>query len=358
MKIIAVVYGTRPEAIKLAPVVRELKKYPEEFNVVVISTGQHTNLLSQAEQSLELIPNVRLYTEMGQDISINLSVITNSLSLEFDRLKPNLVIVQGDTTSALAGALAGHFKNIPVSHIEAGLRSGDKKAPFPEETNRILIDHVSDLLFPPTEISKQNLIHEGIGTNIYVVGNTIVDAFKSVDIGKLPIKLFPRPYALVTVHRRENFGLPLQNICSAIKKLADDGMDIILPVHSNPNVKQTIVNRLSDHPKIHLLPAVTYLEFLKLESMCKFLLSDSGGVQEEAVLHLKPILILRDVTERPEVVSSGLGTLVGTDTERIYTEAKRLMSTNSFLIKDMHPFGNGTSSFKIVTIIRKFLNNV
>jgi UDP-N-acetylglucosamine 2-epimerase (non-hydrolysing) len=356
LKKIVIIYGTRPEAIKLAPVVRELKKHPDLFNTVVISTGQHTNLLSQTQESLNLVP----------DVSFDLGDATNNLVECFTHImnciskycndNPDLVIVQGDTTTAAATALACHYNGIKVAHIEAGLRSGNKKAPFPEETNRILVDHVSDLLFPPTEISKQNLFNEGINKNVFVAGNTIVDAFKGVNLGKLPIKLFPRPYILVTVHRRENFGLPLQNICSAIKKLADDGIDIILPVHSNPNVKQTIVNRLSDHPKIHLLPAVTYLEFLKLESMCKFLLSDSGGVQEEAILHLKPILILRDVTERPEVVSSGLGTLVGTDTEKIYTEAKRLMTLNTFTIKDLHPFGTGNSSQIIVSVIKQFLN--
>lgn len=360
MKTIAIVYGTRPEAIKLAPIVKEIRKQAS-YPVVVISTGQHTTLANQAEQSLGLIPDISLNLGIDhQTLDFSFTKTVTEISNAFREHTPALVVVQGDTTTAVATTLACFYLKIPVAHVEAGLRTHNKSSPFPEEVNRILIDQMSTLLFCPTNISKANLGIEGIYQNVYVTGNTIIDAFNSVNLKEVSFKEMSQPYILVTLHRRENFGTPMREICLALNKLTSYGIDIVLPVHPNPKVKYIVEEILSNNPKVHMLPPLSYLEFLKIASECKFIMSDSGGVQEEASLLHKPILVLRENTERPEILGQ-CGKLIGTAFNLVYQEAVNLINnpaeidkmsscTNPFILSD-----NSSPSINIVAHISQFL---
>lgn len=358
MNKILVVYGTRPECIKLAPLIKLLKQQPE-FKTTVISTGQHTNLLSQTEKSLNLVPDLKL--NIGRNNQTLTQTFASGMS-EFNTTclveKPDLVIVQGDTSTAVSVALAAFYLQISVAHVEAGLRTGNLNSPFPEEANRKIIDHLSTLLFPPTDISSNNLKNEGIIKNVYVVGNTIVDAFNSINLEQVDYKPpTTNPFILVTCHRRENFGLAMENIMKAVIKLSPN-IDIVITVHPNQQVQKSVdlVRNLSN---IHLVEPLNYLEFLKLAQNCKFSMSDSGGLAEESSLLHKPILILRDTTERPEVINCGAGLLVGTNTDDIYNAAMLLISNEDEFRKmsiAKNPFGDGTTSLQIVDILKDFLN--
>ncbi|MCX6250388.1 MAG: UDP-N-acetylglucosamine 2-epimerase (non-hydrolyzing) [Bacteroidetes bacterium] len=358
------VFGTRPEAIKLAPVIEEFRKHRDRFEMKVCLTAQHRQMLDQVvdffsipvDYDLDLMRDNQSLSELAANCLIGL----NQVLMTF---KPDIIFVQGDTTSSFIGALAGYFHHIKVAHIEAGLRSGDKFSPFPEEINRILTGHIADYHFAPTETAKENLIREGIRENIMVVGNTVVDAlmeamkriqeqdpeiyrkfFHFVDFSKKLI--------LITGHRRESFGEPFKNICRAIKEIAlkHNDVEVIYPVHLNPNVSKPVNAILSGIDRIHLIDPVDYPHLIWLMSNCYLVLTDSGGIQEEAPTLKKPVLIMRNHTERTEGIASGSARLVGTFTHEIVEAANDLLTNNVHYLemtKSPNPYGDGLASGRI-----------
>jgi UDP-N-acetylglucosamine 2-epimerase (non-hydrolysing) len=286
-----------------------------------------------------------------------------------DEVKPDLIIVQGDTTSVLAGALAGYYKKIPVAHLEAGLRSGDKYSPFPEEINRVLTGHIADYHWAPTEGSRQNLLKEGIkDENIFVVKNTVIDAlFLALDLlkeegdskyGKFFKDIdFKKRVVLVTAHRRESFGQPFEDVCNSVKELSIKYPDVefVYPVHLNPNVREVVYRVLDGIKNIHLIEPLDYPYLVWLMNKSYFVMTDSGGIQEEAPSLGKPVLVLRDVTERQEGVDAGTAMLVGTDKELILKEASRLLDEGEYydsIAKAVNPYGDGKASERIVSILK------
>lgn len=359
MKTIVVVYGTRPEAIKLAPVVIALRSLPLT-NVVVVSTGQHTDLLTQAEAALKLVPDIKLaIASPNQSLTETFAIAMSKFGAICATVRPDMVVVQGDTTTAAAAALTAFYQKIPVAHVEAGLRTHKKDSPFPEELNRILIDQVSSILFAPTSTSAEHLKREGLVSGVHIVGNTVVDAFNLINPLKTEVLDSVPPYLVFTMHRRESFGSPMRSVCKSLLKIVDcEGIDIVIPIHPNPEVQRVISEELGSHKHIKIVNPLGYTEFLQLVSGSRFVLSDSGGVQEEAALVHKPILILRDCTERPEVVQVGIGKLVG------YVETEILAWTHKLLHDPViyeamcsapNPFGDGTSSQQIAEVLQSFL---
>jgi UDP-N-acetylglucosamine 2-epimerase (non-hydrolysing) len=368
------VFGTRPEAIKLTPLIKKLLN-KDEFDVKVCVTGQHRKMLDQVLEFFEIKvdfdlnlmkPDQTLADITGDALKGVYSVIENNF-------RPDYVIVQGDTTTAMVGALAGFYAKIKVIHIEAGLRSGDKYSPFPEEMNRILIGRLCDMHFTPTATSYQNLVDEGVDSSrIWDVGNTVIDALLMglENIRKCKTSEFDNYYSfigkqsrivLVTGHRRENFGEPFENICHALISIADANPDveIVYPVHLNPNV-QTPVNRLlKGHKRIHLIEPLEYPKLIWLLERSYIVITDSGGIQEEAPALGKPVLVMRDVTERMEGVIAGTAKLVGTDKDRIIREANILLKSEiaySEMAKAVNPYGDGTTGDKIVKILTDVIN--
>jgi len=369
MTAVLVIFGTRPECIKLAPVIEELKRNEVDYKVCV--TAQHREMLDpfieffdiRVDYDLNIIkPNQDLY-----------HVTTETLTKLRDILRkeqPKLVIVQGDTTTAFASALASFYEKIPIAHVEAGLRTHQKYSPFPEEINRKYIDHISDFLFAPTQHSKENLLNEGItNEKIYVTGNTVVDAlhmilnsdkFKNTTVPFKPSD--GKRLILVTAHRRENFGKGIENICHALKKVAEtyEDIEIVYPVHLNPNVQEPVKRILGEVERIHLIEPVGYLELLKLMQISDFILTDSGGIQEEAPTFKKPVLVLREFTERPEGIEIGIAKLVGTDINKILSEVGKIIKDGqmSNAIKTAkNPYGDGNAAKRIVNVIKNFVNN-
>lgn len=367
---ILAVYGTRPEAVKLAPVIRAFR---ETRGVEIYScvTAQHREMLDQVLDIFNLRPEIDLnLMKPDQTLAeISSSVIT-SLDPILLRLKPDWVIVQGDTTTVMAAAICAAYRQIKVGHVEAGLRTGDKRQPFPEEINRRVASVIADLHFAPTEHSRQNLLREGISDrDIHVTGNPVIDALQWIIqrpqpdevsrlINELQIKpAGPNRMVLITAHRRENFGQPLEHICTAISRLADHyqgKVRFVYPVHLNPHVQGPVYRMLQGNQNITLLPPLDYLPLIHLMKYADLILTDSGGIQEEAPGLGKPVLVLREVTERPEGVSSGVLKLVGTDSERIYTEARRLLDDEAAykdMAKAVNPFGDGHAAERIRNII-------
>lgn len=369
MKKILFIYGTRPEAIKMAPLVKEFQKNKESFETVVCLTGQHRQMLDQINEffgikgdyDLNLMkPNQTLFDIMTRCLMGLKDVLAES--------KPELVFVQGDTATVLAGALASYFYKIPVAHLEAGLRSGDKYAPFPEEINRILTGHIADFHFAPTDRAVNNLKVENISKNVYKVGNTVIDA---LHLGLKLIKQsgenkykdffnyidFNKRVVLVTGHRRENFGDGFEHMCQAIAYLADNNdIEIVYPMHMNPNVRKPVMEHLSGKKNVHLIEPLDYPYLIWLMEKCFFVLTDSGGIQEEAPALGKPVLVMRDVTERQEGVESGTAKLVGTDFDVIVGEASKLLNNAeeySRMANAVNPYGDGTTSSRIVEIVKK-----
>ena len=362
MKKIIVFLGTRPEAIKLAPVIEALKQNGN-YNTMVCSTGQHKEMLQQvldffkitADFSLEVMePNQQL-----AGLTAKLLVKINELLLAE---KPDYVMVQGDTTTTMAASLAAFYNKIKILHVEAGLRTFNKFSPFPEEINRVITSRLADFHYPPTEQSKQNLLDEGIPADkILVTGNTVIDALflglkkidHSIPVGITDLKLNDvKDFILVTMHRRENHGEGIKNICEALKKIsAEAQVPVIFPVHLNPNVKDVVHEILGNDPLIHLIPPAAYPEFLWLLNNSYIILTDSGGVQEEAPSLGKPVLLLRDTTERPEAVEAGTVLKVGSDAELIYTNAMNLLRNkdayNAMAMRS-NPYGDGLASQRIV----------
>lgn len=329
MKVL-VVMGTRPEAIKLAPVVTALRRR-KGLRTFVCATAQHRDLLDQALKLFSLKPDFDLdLMRPGQTPGALAKRAAASLGPLLEGLRPDMVVVQGDTTTAAAAALCAFERNIPVAHVEAGLRSFDLNDPFPEERNRIVIDAISTLIFPPTPAARNNLLKENLGGRMmFMTGNTVVDAlsfYNSAEGGKAPKPLNPQE-VLVTLHRREIHGKPLKRIYTSLLKLVKQHEDLLFvyPVHPNPVILKT-AKRMLHHPRIRLLPPLSYPHFLAHLKRCLFVITDSGGVQEEAVCLGRPILVVREKTERPEVLSCGAGRLVGLDPARLERWTSRLLA--------------------------------
>lgn len=369
MKKILFIYGTRPEAIKMAPLVKEFQKYQEEFKVVVCLTGQHRQMLDQingffgikGDYDLNLMkPNQTLF----DIVSGCLLGLKDILMTE----KPDLVFVQGDTSTVLAGALASYFCKVPVAHLEAGLRSGDKYSPFPEEGNRILTGHIADWHFAPTDRAVSNLKTEGVTENVCKVGNTVIDALhlgldlikksdESVYRNFFKFLDFSKRVILVTGHRRESFGDGFEHICKAIAHIADTYKDVqlVYPMHFNPNVREPVMKYLSDKPNVHLIEPLDYPYLIWLMEKCFFVLTDSGGIQEEAPALGKPVLVMRDVTERQEGVEAGTAKLVGTNYNAIVENVELLLNNESAYNKmanAVNPYGDGKTSKQIYQILK------
>ena len=364
------IFGTRPEAIKLAPLIKEFQ-VSSSFKVKICTTAQHREMLSQVLNFFNINPdydlNLMKHNQSLFDITIGaLKALERIIDLE----EPDLIFVQGDTTTAFTGALAGFYKKIKVAHVEAGLRSFNKYSPFPEEINRVLIGHLADYHFAPTEKAKKNLESEGINKNIWVVGNTVIDALllgleiiKEKEAYYEFYKIFDfidfsKKIILVTGHRRESFGEPFRNICYALKEIAYSfpDVEIVYPVHLNPNVRKPVNEILKGHPRIHLLEPLEYPHLIWLMSKSYLILTDSGGIQEEAPSLGKPVLVMRDVTERIEGVEAGSAKLVGTDKNKIVQEVSKLLKfpdEYQKMANVVNPYGDGKASKRIVDIIIK-----
>jgi UDP-N-acetylglucosamine 2-epimerase (non-hydrolysing) len=367
---VVTIVGTRPEAIKMAPVVRELVRRSDRFDCTLVATSQHRQLLDMTLADLGLRTDYDLdLMRPGQRLADFAALALVAVTETLQTLCPHMLLVQGDTTSVAAGALAAFYRRVPVGHIEAGLRSFDRTQPFPEETNRRIAALVADLHFAPTEVARRNLLAEGVDdASIAVTGNTVVDALRMMRRDATPtdsrvaeIVRQPGTLLLVTTHRRENHGAPLRELCSALKEIAHTHPEVrmALPVHPNPSVRAVVREILGGEPNIHLIDPVTHSDFHHLLQRCYFVLSDSGGVQEEAATLGKPILILRDVTERPEVVTSGVGRLVGTSRVRIVEEAERLLNDREAYGSMRHsenPFGDGHAAERIVERIEAWVD--
>lgn len=367
------IFGTRPEAIKMAPLILEGKKRSDAFSIEVCVTGQHRDMLDQILDFFKIKPEYDLnLMETNQSLNILTSKCITSVTSILSKSKPDLILVQGDTTSAMASALAAFYLKIPVAHVEAGLRSYNKYSPFPEEMNRKIISQIAHIHFAVTETSRKALVNEGVTSNIFIVGNTVIDALKNgirrVDRSserffvKYPGIDFKRKILLITGHRRESFGKPLQDLCNSLKRIAHDFLDeveIIYPVHLNPNVKDPVYSLLSGISNIHLINPLNYPEFIWFLNKAYIVLTDSGGIQEEAPSLGKPVLVLRKVTERTEGIKAGNSLLVGTDPSKIYEKTYKLITDPVFyskMIKKKNPYGNGRSAIKIFDILENVVS--
>ena len=358
------VFGTRPEAIKMAPLVKELERRPDIRSSVCV-TGQHRQMLDQVLQVFGLSPDYDLdIMREGQSLSAITNAVLRGVEEIIRIVCPDLVLVHGDTSSCLAAALAAYYHQIPIGHVEAGLRSYDKYSPFPEEMNRQLTDRLSDLLFAPTELNREQLLSEGIPERrIFVTGNTVVDALRFTvnheDPLAMPVDLKPdQRLLLLTAHRRENLGAPLRSIYRAARRLAEafDDLVILCPLHLNPAVQRAAREILSGCERIRLIDPPDVLTFHHLLSRACLVLTDSGGIQEEAAALNKPVLVLRDTTERPEGLAAGVLRLVGTDEESIFLEARRLLSDPEELARMSaveNPFGDGHACERIADSIEE-----
>lgn len=358
LKVLAV-YGTRPEAIKMAPVIEALRRRPESFAVRVCTTGQHREMLDQVQELFGLVPDLDLQL-MQPDQTLNglsaaaLAAVDRVLAAE----GPDWLLVQGDTTTAMTAGLAAFHRGVRVGHVEAGLRTGDLRRPFPEEANRRIIDLLADALFAPTERSRKALLAEGCDAGkTYVVGNTVIDALQTIATGAQGSADGPaRREVLVTVHRRESFGEPLREIFAALRELAETfpEVDWIYPVHRNPNVRGPAHERLSGLSNLQLIEPLDYKDLVRRLERCHLVLTDSGGIQEEAPTFGKPVLVLRETTERPEGVDAGVARLVGADRERIVAEASRLLRSAAAyqeMARAVNPYGDGRAAERIAAIL-------
>jgi len=365
---ILLIFGTRPEAIKMAPVYSELLK-DDNFETKICVTGQHRQMLDQVLHLFKIEPEYDLnLMRSGQTLSEITSKTLSGLSTILETFSPDVVLVQGDTTTALSGTLASFYHHIPVGHIEAGLRTGDINAPWPEELNRSIISKMTKWHFCPTNNSKNNLINEGYRNNIYVTGNTVIDALFSVvekiSTEKTLIKELSEQFSflssttrliLVTGHRRENFGDGMKQICEGILGIAErEDVQVVYPVHLNPNVQKPVFSLIGNHPRIKLLPPLDYVPFVYLMTKAHIILTDSGGVQEEAPSLGVPVLVMRDKTERPEAIEAGTVRLVGTNPNLIIKECNLLLDDNGqrdLMRKSHNPYGDGTAAQQIVRIL-------
>lgn len=361
------IFGTRPEAIKMAPLVLELQKHSEQIESIVTVTAQHREMLDQVLETFNITPNYDL--NIMKDRQTLVEVATNALQ-GLDRVmkeaKPDIVLVHGDTATTFIGSLAAFYNQIAIGHVEAGLRTGQKYSPYPEEMNRQLTGVMADLHFAPTEVSKENLLKENKPAEaIFVTGNTAIDALKTTVSKEYshPVleKVGKDRMILLTAHRRENLGDPMRNMFRAINRLLAEHEDVqvVYPVHMNPAVREVANEVLGDNPRIHLIEPLEVFDFHNFAARSFMILTDSGGVQEEAPSLGKPVLVLRDTTERPEGIAAGTLKLAGTDEETIYSLAKELL-TDEESYKNMahasNPYGDGFASQRIVNTLINFLN--
>ena len=363
-KRILCVVGTRPEGIKMAPVIQALQR-EAWAQVTVLATAQHRDLLDQVLRLFDIVPDADLdLMRADQDLAALTARLIPALDAKFAELQPDVVLAQGDTTTVMTAALVAFYRRIPFGHVEAGLRTHDLDNPFPEEMNRLVAGHLARWHFAPTARAQRNLLREGIPEEaIHVIGNTVIDALLQVAAREWPLDLPLDPHkrlVLVTAHRRENFGEPFRAICRAIRALADRHPDIevVYPVHPNPNVQRVTRELLAGHPRIKLCAPLDYTAFVEAQKRAYLILTDSGGVQEEAPALGKPVLVLRTETERPEAIEAGVARLVGTSEERIVHEASLLLDDERAyraMARGASPYGDGESAQRIVRILRRAL---
>ncbi|HWJ03959.1 MAG TPA: UDP-N-acetylglucosamine 2-epimerase (non-hydrolyzing) [Verrucomicrobiae bacterium] len=367
------VFGTRPEAIKMAPLIKHMER-AGTFEVKVCVTGQHRKMLDQVLSFFDIKPDFDLQLmKANQTLAdITADVIRGVDALVKNEFTPHYIVVQGDTTTAMAGAMAAFYSKIKVIHIEAGLRSHEKYSPFPEEINRMLVGKMADFHFAPTEKAVENLLAEGVAANaVWNVGNTVIDAlFLGLDMIRQQDTGVYEAYfefidrskriILVTGHRRENFGAPFENMCRALRTIADRNPDveIVYPVHLNPNVREPVERILGNHSRIHLIEPLDYAHLIWLLNLCTLVITDSGGIQEEAPALGKPVLVMREVTERMEGVAAGTAKLVGTDYDTIVSECEVLLTDSARyeeMARAVNPYGDGTTSQQIVAILKEIV---
>ena len=359
------VFGTRPEAIKMAPVVLELQKHADQIQTIVAVTAQHRQMLDQVLDLFQITPDYDLdIMSQGQTLY---DITTKSLMGLKDVLakeKPDLVLVHGDTTTTFAGALASYYQQVPVGHVEAGLRTGDIYSPFPEEMNRKLTGAIAAIHFAPTATAKANLLKENVNpSHIYVTGNTVIDALMTTVAGDYDfgddlkdVDFQNHRVILLTTHRRENLGEPMRHIYKALRRIIEEIPDteIVFPVHRNPLVRKVVEEELAGVDRIHLIDPMEYEPFANLMNLSSLVLTDSGGIQEEAPSLGKPVLVLRNTTERPEAVEAGTVRLIGTDKDVVYAETKRLLTDQAAydaMSNAVNPYGDGKASQRIVQAI-------
>jgi UDP-N-acetylglucosamine 2-epimerase (non-hydrolysing) len=365
---VMVVFGTRPEAVKMAPVIKELQKHAPQIETIISITGQHREMLDQVLEAFNISPDIDLDLMQPDQ---NLAQLAARIFINLDPLlkdkKPDWLLVQGDTTTVMAASLLGYYNRIKIGHVEAGLRSFDKWQPFPEEINRRIAGVVADLHFAPTENNRNNLLNEGISNEaIVVTGNPAIDALQMISrqpaspeadaiLQKTGVISGERRLVLVTAHRRENFGQPIRNICQALRLIAQnnrENLSLIYPVHLNPNIQQPVHEILSDVDNILLLPPLDYRPLVHLMNHASVILTDSGGIQEEAPSLGVPTLVMRERTERQEGVAAGTLRLVGTDSERIISETQRLLDdpeAHAAMAQAVNPYGDGHAAERIVS---------
>lgn len=371
MKKIMIVFGTRPEAIKMIPLVKKIEM-EKELKLIICVTGQHKDMLNQVLDKFDIQPNYNL------DIMIEsqtIAYITTSVMNKIDEIieleKPDLVLVHGDTTTSMAAALTAYYHQIKIGHVEAGLRSHNKYSPYPEEMNRVLTADLADFHFAPTITNKNNLLKEGIDEkNIFITGNTVIDAIKLTTSQKYKFEneklknikfIANKKYILLTAHRRENWGEPLKNICQAMVNLTKkrDDIEIFFPVHLNPKVRNIVFSMIDKNNKsIHLLDPIHVFDMHNLMAKVDLVVTDSGGLQEEAPALGKPVLVLRENTERPEAIERGTAKVIGTNAEKIVIETESLLDDAEAyqkMAKAINPYGDGHASDRIVEIIKKII---
>ena len=376
---LAVIFGTRPEAIKLCPLIKGLYRNKDKVETTVIVSGQHREMLHQILNIFDVIPDYDLdVMEPNQDLSTVTNKILNGVTMILKKITPDMIIVQGDTTTTFAASLAAFYQKISISHVEAGLRTNNIYSPFPEEINRRMTTLMSKLHFAPTENSKNNLQLDGVNkNNIFVVGNTVIDALKIIDKNldlnsEEQYRYYKTEYGidfknnkrklLVTSHRRESFGIGFNNICNAISSIAkDNDVEIIYPVHLNPNVKNVATSILSDKDNIFLIPPQDYINFIYLMKNSYLIMTDSGGVQEEAPSLNKPLLVMRETTEREEVIIAKCGLLTGVKIKDIVENTNNLLRDQDLydiMSNGINPYGDGQASEKIINILisEKYIN--
>jgi len=362
------IFGTRPEAIKMCPVVQELKKQVEYVDTIVAVTAQHREMLDQVLSLFHIVPDYDLdiMTE-GQTLYDVTDKALMGLKEVLEKAQPDLVLVHGDTTTTFVGALAAYYKQIPIGHVEAGLRTGDKYSPFPEEMNRKLTGAMADFNFAPTAVAKENLLKENVDPNsIYVTGNTVIDAlhatvqdnFIFVDEGLQKALASGHKLILMTTHRRENLGEPMRHVYQALRKVIakNPNVEAIFPMHMNPKVREVAESVLGDLDRVHLVEPMEYEPFANLMAKVDIVLTDSGGIQEEAPALGKPVLVLRNTTERPEAVTAGTVKLIGTNKEDVLAATTRLLEDENYykkMAEAVNPYGDGLAAKRIVSFILK-----
>ena len=361
------VFGTRPEAIKMAPVVRALKGHPDAFESMVCVSAQHREMLDQVLGVFQLKADFDLdLMTPGQSPADVVARLLERMPRLLREVQPDVLLVQGDTMTTFAAAFAAYLERVPVAHVEAGLRTGNKYHPYPEEMNRVLTTRLAELHFAPTVRAMETLLMEGVPQqDVLLTGNTVIDALLAT---VRPNYRFTTPalsaldpsrrMVLVTTHRRESFGGPLESTCAAVRTLVErfDDLEVVIPVHPNPQVKQVVVRKLLDLTRVHLIEPVDYVEFTNLMARAHLILTDSGGVQEEAPSLGKPVLVLREVTERPEGIEAGTAAIVGTDQDKIVRTASELLTSPEAyarMANAVSPYGDGRASERIADALRE-----